>query len=56
MQIKKHIPNVITCGNLVCGCVAILQIFEGNMVLASYLVGLAAVLDFLTGLPLVYSK
>ncbi|MFO0355341.1 MAG: CDP-alcohol phosphatidyltransferase family protein [Sphingobacteriaceae bacterium] len=49
MQIKKHIPNVITCGNLVCGCVAILQIFEGNMVLASYLVGLAAVLDFFDG-------
>ena len=49
MQIKKHIPNAITCGNLVCGCVAILQIFEGNMVLASYLVGLAAVLDFFDG-------
>lgn len=49
MQIKKHIPNAITCGNLLCGCVAILQIFEGNMVMASYLVGLAAVLDFFDG-------
>lgn len=49
MQIKKHIPNAITCGNLLCGCVAILQIFEGNMVMASYLVGLAAILDFFDG-------
>lgn len=49
MTIKKHIPNAITSGNLLCGCIAIVQIFEGNMVLASYLVGLAAVLDFFDG-------
>lgn len=49
MAIKKHIPNAITCGNLLCGCIAILQIFEGNLVMASYLVGLAAILDFFDG-------
>lgn len=49
MNIKKHIPNTITCGNLVCGCLAIVQIFNGNLVLAAYLVGLAAVLDFFDG-------
>lgn len=49
MPIKRNIPNAITCGNLLCGCVAIVQIFEGNMVLAAYLVGLAAVLDFFDG-------
>jgi CDP-diacylglycerol---serine O-phosphatidyltransferase len=49
MNIKKHIPNAITCGNLLCGCIAIIQTFEGNLVLAAYLVGLAAVLDFFDG-------
>ncbi len=49
MAIKKHIPNTITCGNLLCGCIAILQTFEGNLVMASYLVGLAAILDFFDG-------
>jgi CDP-diacylglycerol--serine O-phosphatidyltransferase len=49
MGIKKHIPNAITCGNLLCGCLAIIQTFEGNLVMAAYLVGLAAVLDFFDG-------
>ncbi len=49
MTIKKHIPNSITCGNLFCGCVAIVSAFEGNLVFAAYLVGIAAVLDFLDG-------
>jgi CDP-diacylglycerol--serine O-phosphatidyltransferase len=49
MSIKKHIPNAITCGNLLCGCLAIIQTFEGNLVLAAYFVGLAAVLDFFDG-------
>ena len=49
MNIKKHIPNAITCCNLLCGCLAIVQIFEGNLVLAAYLVGLAAIFDFFDG-------
>lgn len=49
MNIKKHIPNTITCGNLLCGCLAIVQAFEGNLVWAAYLVGIAAVLDFFDG-------
>jgi len=49
MNIKKHIPNAITCCNLICGCLAIVQIFEGNLVLAAYLVGLAAIFDFFDG-------
>lgn len=49
MNIKKHIPNAITCGNLLCGCLAILQTFEGNLVWASYLIGIAAILDFFDG-------
>lgn len=49
MNIKKHIPNTITLGNLFCGCLAIIRSFEGNLVWAAYLVGIALVLDFLDG-------
>lgn len=49
MNIKKHIPNAITCCNLLCGCLAIVQAFEGNLVYTAYLVGLAAVFDFFDG-------
>ncbi|MCD6066570.1 MAG: CDP-diacylglycerol/serineO-phosphatidyltransfera se [Bacteroidetes bacterium] len=47
--IKRNIPNTITCGNLLCGCLAIVKAFEGDLVWAAYLVGLAAVLDFFDG-------
>jgi CDP-diacylglycerol--serine O-phosphatidyltransferase len=46
---KRNIPNAITCGNLFCGCTAIVKSFEGDLVWAAYLVGIAAVLDFLDG-------
>jgi CDP-diacylglycerol--serine O-phosphatidyltransferase len=48
-MIKRNIPNAITCGNLLCGCLAITSAFNGNLVWAAYLVGIAAVLDFLDG-------
>ena len=47
---KKHIPNFITCLNLFTGCVAIYIAFQGNLVFAAYLVGVAAVFDFLDGM------
>jgi CDP-diacylglycerol--serine O-phosphatidyltransferase len=49
MEIKKHIPNIITCGNLFCGCLAIVFAFHADLIFTSYLVGIAAVLDFLDG-------
>lgn len=49
MAFKKHIPNAITCCNLLCGSLAIVQAFEGNLVYAAYLVGLAAIFDFFDG-------
>lgn len=48
-MIKKNIPNAITCGNLLCGCLAITSAFHGDLIWAAYLVGIAAVLDFLDG-------
>jgi CDP-diacylglycerol--serine O-phosphatidyltransferase len=49
LSIKKNIPNTITLGNLLCGCLAIIKVFEGDLVWASYLVGIAAVCDFFDG-------
>lgn len=47
--VKRNIPNAITCGNLLCGCLAIVKAFEGDLVWAAYLVGIAAMLDFFDG-------
>lgn len=47
--IRNFIPNAITSGNLLCGCLAIVCCFNGQLYCASYLIGLAAVLDFFDG-------
>lgn len=49
MNIKKHIPNTITLGNLFCGCLALVKAFEGDLVGASYFVGISLILDFFDG-------
>jgi CDP-diacylglycerol---serine O-phosphatidyltransferase len=49
MNIKKYIPNAITCANLFCGCMAIVSAFNGSLLAATYLVGIAAILDFFDG-------
>lgn len=49
MNVKKHIPNALTSANLLCGCIAIVQAMNGNLVWAAYLVGMAAVFDFFDG-------
>ncbi|WP_256012385.1 CDP-diacylglycerol--serine O-phosphatidyltransferase [Desertivirga xinjiangensis] len=55
---KKHIPNAITCLNLLCGCLGIVFAFDTslidkgfeNIIYAGYTILLAAVFDFLDGL------
>jgi CDP-diacylglycerol---serine O-phosphatidyltransferase len=47
--LKKHIPNLLTCGNLFCGCIGIVATFQDNLVWAAYLTGIAGVLDFFDG-------
>jgi CDP-diacylglycerol--serine O-phosphatidyltransferase len=49
MRIKNNIPNIITLGNLLCGCLAIAGAFKGHLVWSAYFIGAAAVLDFLDG-------
>lgn len=45
----SSLPNFITCLNLICGCLGIAIAFQGNLVVASWLIGLACVFDFLDG-------
>lgn len=46
----KHLPNTITCCNLLSGSLAIYFIFQGDLLMASYLVGAGLVLDYLDGM------
>lgn len=46
---RKHIPNLLTITNLICGCIALQQVFEGNLTTAAYLIGLSALFDFMDG-------
>lgn len=49
-MIKKHIPNFITLLNLFSGSVAIVFAFKGNLMLASWFIGFAAIFDFMDGM------
>ncbi len=54
-SITKHIPNALTCANLLCGIFGILYVLKApldgtqNLVTASYLLLLALVFDWLDG-------
>ncbi len=47
---KKHIPNTITCCNLICGCIATLHAANGMIQLALLFIILGAVFDFFDGM------
>jgi len=49
MNIKKHIPNLITLINLFCGCVAIVFVSQGDYLMAFYMVCLGIFFDFFDG-------
>jgi CDP-diacylglycerol--serine O-phosphatidyltransferase len=46
---KKHLPNFLTCCNLVCGCFGIVFLLEGRGVPAAYFVWAACLFDFFDG-------
>ncbi|MBN2175815.1 MAG: CDP-diacylglycerol--serine O-phosphatidyltransferase [Bacteroidales bacterium] len=46
---KKYIPNTITLLNLLSGSIGIVYAINGELRVASWLVGLAAIFDFLDG-------
>jgi CDP-diacylglycerol--serine O-phosphatidyltransferase len=49
MNIKKHIPNILTLLNLFCGCIAIVFISQFRFDLAFYFVCLGIFFDFFDG-------
>jgi CDP-diacylglycerol--serine O-phosphatidyltransferase len=49
MNIKKHIPNLITLINLFCGCIAVVFASESNYEMAFYMVCLGIFFDFFDG-------
>jgi CDP-diacylglycerol--serine O-phosphatidyltransferase len=48
-RVRKHLPNTITCANLFSGCIGIVFAFQGNLLIASYAIFLAAIFDFFDG-------
>lgn len=50
MKIVKHIPNTITCMNLLSGTGSIIFAFQGDFMTAFILMVLASVFDFMDGL------
>ena len=47
---RRHIPNMITCCNLLSGCVAAMYAFEGAYTIAFVCIIMGAVFDFFDGL------
>lgn len=48
-MITRHIPNFLTCCNLICGCLGIVFVTSGNLTSAAYFVWIACVFDFFDG-------
>lgn len=49
MNIKKHVPNIITLLNLLCGCIALVFAFQRSFEMAILFVALGIFLDFFDG-------
>ncbi len=45
----KQIPNILTSLNLLCGCVAVLFVVSGDLIVVAYFVVLGIIFDFLDG-------
>lgn len=48
--ITRHIPNTITCCNLICGCIASVMAFQARYEMAVTFIILGAVFDFFDGM------
>lgn len=49
-NMKKHIPNAITCANLFSGCIGVVFAFKGELETAAYFVLLSGIFDFFDGM------
>ena len=50
MNLKKNIPNCVTCSNLISGCIATYYAFTGQLLLALIWIIIGALFDFADGL------
>ena len=50
MRFTRHIPNALTCGNLVCGCIATWAAFAGHFAATTAFIFAAVLFDFMDGL------
>lgn len=48
-MIRRNLPNALTCGNLLCGCIGVVEAFHSNILLSCALIGIALILDFFDG-------
>ena len=46
---RRNIPNALTCGNLLCGSVGVVEAFHNNILFSCGLIGLAFIFDFFDG-------
>jgi CDP-diacylglycerol---serine O-phosphatidyltransferase len=46
---KRHLPNFLTCCNLLCGCLGVVFVLEDRALPAAYFVWAAGVFDFFDG-------
>ncbi|CAA0147408.1 CDP-diacylglycerol--serine O-phosphatidyltransferase [Tenacibaculum maritimum] len=49
MNIKKHLPNLLTLGNLLCGTIAVIFAVKGDFEATALLVVIGILFDFLDG-------
>ncbi|HET8828099.1 MAG TPA: CDP-diacylglycerol--serine O-phosphatidyltransferase [Pelobium sp.] len=48
-MIKKHIPNALTCANLLSGCIGSIYAFNGDLKTVAFFVIISGVFDFFDG-------
>lgn len=48
MNLVRHLPNALTCANLICGCLGVIAVFN-YPVEAAYFIWAACLFDFLDG-------
>lgn len=48
-MITRHIPNFLTCCNLLSGCIGVVFVVNGNLTYAAYFVWISCVFDFFDG-------
>jgi CDP-diacylglycerol---serine O-phosphatidyltransferase len=49
MNLLRHIPNTLTSGNLLCGCLGLISVFGNYPVEPAYFIWAACVFDFFDG-------